>query len=74
MGWGLAVLSALSLIAGDAKADPSPSKQAEQAPRHTTDVAGGDCPGATGGLGASCVGLRHKRHPKAVRGVTLALE
>lgn len=34
MGWGLAVLSALSLIAGDAKADPSPSKQAEQAP-HT---------------------------------------
>jgi hypothetical protein len=32
VGWGLAVLSALSLIAGDAKADPPPHKQAEQAP------------------------------------------
>ena len=32
VGWGLAVLSTLSLIAGDAKADPPPPKQAEQAP------------------------------------------
>jgi hypothetical protein len=31
MAWGLAVLTALSLIAGDAKADPPPPKQAEHA-------------------------------------------
>ncbi len=31
MGWGLALLSALPFIAGEAKADPPPDKQAEQA-------------------------------------------
>jgi hypothetical protein len=32
MAWGLAVLTAISVIAGDAKADPPLSKQAEQVP------------------------------------------